>query len=88
MSTSKKIPILAIGMTAIFLLMTFLIPLSPILADANEPEADPDAMLSDLLDIVSQLSDENSYEHYLDIYSNEERPDTVIRIEGEEYIEA
>ena len=88
MSTSKKIPILAIGMTAIFLLMTFLIPLSPILADVNEPEADPDAMLSDLLDIVSQLSDENSYEHYLDIYSNEERPDTVIRIEGEEYIEA
>lgn len=43
--------------------------------------------LSDLLQAISEYSDENDYDQYLKTYSNSNRPNRTIRIEGEEYIE-
>ena len=45
-------------------------------------------LLSDLLQAVSEYSGEDSYENYMKRYSNAERPNKVIRIEGEDYIES
>lgn len=88
MKDNRNSPHIAIMTAAVITLVSFFFSLGLFPVNANIAKADSDDLLSDLINIISEYSEDDTYAQYYEKYSGGDRPDLTVRIEGEDYTEA